>query len=77
MPFSAYGNHRASVVHSTETYVHAVLVGNTVYIFGQTALDPQGNLVGRGDVEAPATQVYENLRGFVVVDRLANSDFLL
>ena len=31
---------------------HAIRAGNTVYISGQVALDPDGNVVGEGDVEA-------------------------
>jgi enamine deaminase RidA (YjgF/YER057c/UK114 family) len=53
---------KPSGVHATETYAHAVKVGNTVYISGQIAFDMQGNLVGKGDVEAQAMQVYENLK---------------
>jgi enamine deaminase RidA (YjgF/YER057c/UK114 family) len=32
-----------------------------VYIAGQVALDQQGNLVGKGDLEAQADQVFRNL----------------
>lgn len=35
--------------------------GRIVYIAGQVALDRHGNLVGRGDVEAQAEQVFRNL----------------
>ena len=53
---------KPSGVHPTQTYAHAVKVGNTVYISGQTALDPRGDLVGQGDIEKQAVQVYENLK---------------
>ena len=43
-------------------YTHVVRAGNTVYIAGQTATDASGNLVGLGDVEAQAAQVYGNIR---------------
>ena len=43
-------------------YSHAVKVGNTVYVAGQIAWDAQGNLVGPGDIEAQAVQVFENLK---------------
>lgn len=43
-------------------YAHAIRAGNTIYVAGQVALDPQGNLVGPGDIDAQATQAYENLR---------------
>ena len=44
-------------------YTHAVEVrgGRTVYISGQIALDAQGQLVGAGDFEAQARQVFGNL----------------
>ena len=43
-------------------YTHVVRAGNTVYIAGQTASDASGNLVGLGDIEAQAAQVYGNIR---------------
>lgn len=49
-------------VHPTAGYAHAVRVGNTVYVAGQVALDPNGMLVGPGDIEAQAVQVFENLQ---------------
>lgn len=44
-------------------YTHAVEArgGRTVYIAGQVALDAEGNLVGEGDVQAQAEQVFRNL----------------
>ncbi len=44
-------------------YTHVVEVrgGRTIYISGQVPLDKAGNLVGRGDFAAQATQVFENL----------------
>jgi enamine deaminase RidA (YjgF/YER057c/UK114 family) len=44
------------------TYSHVVKAGDTVHISGQVALDEQGNLVGRGDIEAQAVRVFENLK---------------
>jgi reactive intermediate/imine deaminase len=35
--------------------------GKTVYIAGQVALDPVGQVVGPGDLRAQAQQVFENL----------------
>jgi len=45
-------------------YTHVVQVhgGRTVYIAGQVALDKSGNIVGKGDFAAQATQVFENLK---------------
>lgn len=44
-------------------YTHVVEAtgARTVYISGQVALDPSGNIVGQGDMGAQAQQVFENL----------------
>lgn len=39
-----------------------VQVGNTVYVSGQVAFNPQGNIVGGDDMAAQAHQVFENIR---------------
>ncbi len=54
-------------VHSTQGvgYSHVARVGNTFYIAGQIALDKQGNLVGRGDIEQQARQAYANLEAIL------------
>jgi enamine deaminase RidA (YjgF/YER057c/UK114 family) len=44
------------------TYTHVVRAGNTVYIAGQTATNERGEVVGKGDITAQATQVFENLK---------------
>ncbi len=44
------------------TYAQVVKAGNIVYIAGQVAQDEHGQVVGRGDFMAQATQVFENLR---------------
>jgi reactive intermediate/imine deaminase len=36
--------------------------GRLVYVAGQVAMDPSGNLVGRGDFRAQAEQTFENLK---------------
>lgn len=36
--------------------------GTIVFISGQVAVDAQGKLVGKGDIEAQAVQVFENLK---------------
>jgi len=45
-------------------YTHVVQVhsGRTVYIAGQVSFDKSGNLVGKNDFAAQATQVFENLK---------------
>jgi 2-iminobutanoate/2-iminopropanoate deaminase len=43
-------------------YAQGVLVGNTLYLAGQIALDPEsGEMVGGGDIEAETRKVMENL----------------
>jgi 2-iminobutanoate/2-iminopropanoate deaminase len=49
-------------VHGTTGYSHAVKAGDLVFVAGQVAQDTQGHLVGRGDIEAQAVQVFENLK---------------
>ncbi len=43
-------------------YTHVIKAGQTVYIAGQIAVDRDGHVVGRDDIAAQATQVFENLR---------------
>jgi reactive intermediate/imine deaminase len=40
----------------------AIRVGELVYTSGQAAIDLKGNLVGVGDFDAQATQVFSNLQ---------------
>ncbi len=58
--------HPASV-HSTAGvgYSHVAKAGDTVYIAGQIALDADGALVGKGDIEAQTQQVYANLQAIL------------
>lgn len=39
-----------------------VRVGNTVYVSGQVAFDPEGNLVGGDDMGAQSRQVFVNIQ---------------
>ena len=39
-----------------------VQVGNTVYVSGQVAFDPQGNLIGGNDMGAQSRQVFANIQ---------------
>ncbi len=43
------------------SYTHVVVAGNTVYISGQVSANEKGEVVGRGDLRAQVTRVYENL----------------
>ncbi|MCB5180129.1 RidA family protein [Streptomyces antimicrobicus] len=50
-------------VHPGTGYTHVVLgTGTFVAVSGQCAFDEQGRIVGAGDPEAQARQVFENLR---------------
>jgi reactive intermediate/imine deaminase len=62
MPFSTIATPEAKPVAN---YKMATRMegGRLLYIAGQVAWDPSGNLVGKGDVRAQARQVFENLRG--------------
>jgi enamine deaminase RidA (YjgF/YER057c/UK114 family) len=43
------------------SHVAEIRQGRIVYIAGQVALDGRGNIVGKGDMEAQADQVFRNL----------------
>jgi len=43
-------------------FAQVVRIGNHVYVAGQTAVDERGNVVGKGDIEAQARQVFRNLQ---------------
>ena len=45
-------------------YTHATVAkgGSIVFISGQVAVDSQGKVVGAGDIQAQAVQVFENLK---------------
>ena len=46
-------------------YSLATRVGNQLYISGQVAVDSEGHLVGKGDIEAQARQVMENIKALM------------
>jgi enamine deaminase RidA (YjgF/YER057c/UK114 family) len=43
-------------------FAQVVLAGRQVYIAGQTSVDEDGNLVGRGAIEIQARQIFLNLQ---------------
>jgi 2-iminobutanoate/2-iminopropanoate deaminase len=51
-----------SGVHKTTGYSHAAKAGDLIFVAGQVANDINGNLVGKGDIEAQAVQVFDNLK---------------
>lgn len=57
-----------SIIHSDHApkaigpYSQAVRVGNTIYLSGQTPLDPATGELVTGDISAQAIRVFENLK---------------
>ena len=47
------------------SYSQAVKLGNWVYVSGQLSLDPQGNVVGKGDLLAQSRQVFQNIEAIL------------
>ncbi|MFQ5694143.1 MAG: RidA family protein [Nitrospinota bacterium] len=43
-------------------FAQVAKIGNLIYVAGQTAADADGNPVGKGDIEAQARQVFENIK---------------
>lgn len=48
-------------------FAMATQVGETIYVAGQVAQDPDGKLVGQGDMAAQARQVFSNIRDILAV----------
>lgn len=48
-------------------FAMATQVGDTIYVAGQVAQDPDGKLVGQGDMAAQARQVFANIRDILAV----------
>jgi enamine deaminase RidA (YjgF/YER057c/UK114 family) len=46
-------------------YTHVVKAGNTVYIAGQVSVAQDGSVVGKGDPEVQARQIWRNLEAAV------------
>jgi 2-iminobutanoate/2-iminopropanoate deaminase len=43
-------------------FAQAVRAGDFLFLTGQVAIDPQGQIVGVGDVAAQARQIFENIK---------------
>ncbi len=43
-------------------FSHAIKVGNTIYVSGQTATDEEGNIIGKGDIVVQTERTYENIK---------------
>lgn len=42
-------------------FAQVVKIGNQIYVAGQTSVDANRNIVGKGDIEAQTRQVFQNL----------------
>ena len=51
-----------SGIHETTGYAHAWRVDNLLFISGQVAVNPQDEIVGKGDIRAQAEQAFANLQ---------------
>jgi reactive intermediate/imine deaminase len=52
----------SSLLDPRPRYAQVSRNGNQVYLAGQLALDVNGNLVGKGDIETQTRKVFENLK---------------
>ena len=43
-------------------FAQVAQAGKQVYIAGQTSVDEQGNVVGKGEIEVQARQIFQNLQ---------------
>ena len=51
-------------------------MGNTIYVSGQIAYSPEGNLVGEGDMKAQTRQVYQNIKDILAAAGASMSDII-
>lgn len=51
-----------SIYESFPGSAPAIRVGNLLFISGCAAIDPQGNVVGKGDIRAQTRQTMENMK---------------
>ena len=63
MPSKTYLN--PDTMSQPRGYTQVVKVGNTAYIAGQVSAAPDGSVVGKGDPEAQARQIWHNLEAAV------------
>ena len=43
-------------------FAQVIQTGKQIYIAGQTSVDEQGNVVGKGEIEVQARQIFQNLQ---------------
>jgi len=52
---------------SSADFAQGIQVGETIYVSGQVAQAPDGNLVGEGDMAAQARQVFANIEAVLAL----------
>jgi enamine deaminase RidA (YjgF/YER057c/UK114 family) len=65
-----------STIATPRGYTHAVTAtgGKTIWISGQVAFNVKGEIVGKGDLRAQTTQVYENLKNALAAAGATTAD---
>ncbi len=66
--------HSDSAPKAIGPYSQAVQVGNTVYLSGQTPIDPKTGELVEGDISVQAKQVFENLKAVLAAAGLGFGD---
>jgi reactive intermediate/imine deaminase len=57
--------HTPKVAESKLPLSQATLAGHTLFVGGAVAIDPQGQIVGKGDIRAQTRQALENFKALV------------
>jgi len=64
-------------IHDTwGLYSHAIAVGNLLFISGQVALDKEGQVVGKGDIEVQTDQVMKNIQKILSAENATFDDIV-
>ena len=65
-----------STIATPRGYTHTVMAtsGKMIWISGQVAFNVKGELVGKGDLRAQTTQVYENLKNALAAAGATTAD---
>ncbi len=58
------------------SYAHGVRVGDLMFVAGQLSLNPQGHLVGPGDIGQQTRQVLDNIRTILQLADLSMDDIV-
>lgn len=58
-------------------FAQATRSGNMIFVSGQTALDENAEIVGKGDIAAQARQCFENIKRILEADGAKMSDIVM